>query len=231
MTKISKRMRHIRENAAPGKIYNILEALKVLKELSKVKFTESVDVSVKLGVDTKKSEQVVKGSVLLPAGTGKTIKVAVFAQGEKADQAKQAGADIVGFQDLEAKINGGDINFDLLIATPDAMPIIGKLGKVLGPKGLMPNPKLGTVTQDVGKAVENAKKGQVRFKTDKAGIVHSRIGTIKFDAKDLKQNLETLIKALKKAKPASSKGIYLQKVTISSTMGPGLIVDLSSLEI
>jgi len=227
----TKRNRAIREKIEPGKQYALDEALGLLKELSKVKFTESVDVAVRLGVDPRKSDQVVRGSTVLPHGTGKDVRVAVFAQGENAEKATAAGADIVGFDDLAETIKGGTIDFDVCIATPDAMRVVGKLGQVLGPRGLMPNPKVGTVTTDVEQAVKNAKAGQVQFRTDKGGIVHSTIGKADFDIDALKGNLRALVQELVKAKPAASKGQYLRKIAISTTMGPGLTVDNSTLEL
>ena len=227
----TKRNRAVREKIEPGKQYALEEALGLLKELSKVKFTESVDVAVRLGVDPRKSDQVVRGSTVLPHGTGKDVRVAVFAQGENAEKAKAAGADIVGFDDLAETIKGGTIDFDVCIATPDAMRVVGKLGQVLGPRGLMPNPKVGTVTTDVEQAVKNAKAGQVQFRTDKGGIVHSTIGKADFDIEALKGNLRALVQELVKAKPAAAKGQYLRKIAISTTMGPGLTVDNSTLEL
>ncbi len=227
----TKRNRAIREKIEPGKQYALDEALGMLKEFSKVKFTESVDVAVRLGVDPRKSDQVVRGSTVLPHGTGKDVRVAVFAQGENAEKAQAAGADIVGFDDLAETIKGGTIDFDVCIATPDAMRVVGKLGQVLGPRGLMPNPKVGTVTTDVEQAVKNAKAGQVQFRTDKGGIVHSTIGKADFDIEALKGNLRALVQELVKAKPAASKGQYLRKIAISTTMGPGLTVDNSTLEL
>src|SRR6056297_4066125 len=227
----TKRNRAIREKIEPGKHYAIDEALALLKDLSKVKFTESVDVAVRLGVDPRKSDQVVRGSTVLPNGTGKTVRVAVFAQGENAEKATAAGADIVGFEDLAETIKGGEMNFDVCIATPDAMRVVGQLGQILGPRGLMPNPKVGTVTPDVETAVKNAKAGQVRYRTDKNGIIHAPMGNVEFTAQAIKENLEALIADLKKAKPSSSKGIYLKKVSLSSTMGPGLTIDQSALSI
>jgi large subunit ribosomal protein L1 len=229
--KSSKRMSKIKEAIQSDKLYNIVEAFKKLKELSTVKFVESVDVSVNLGVDPKKSDQAIRRATVLPKGTGREVKVAVFAQGANADKAKEAGADIVGFDDLASDIKAGKFDFDVLIATPDAMPIVGKLGQILGPRGLMPNPKVGTVTPDVATAVKNAKSGQVRYKTDKAGIIHCRIGTLNFSPEDLKENLEALVIDLKKAKPASAKGVYLKQISVSSTMGPGIAIDISSLEV
>ncbi len=223
-----------REKAMQGKIdrnknYAVGEALKLAKEFATAKFDESIDIAVSLGIDARKSDQLVRGSVVLPAGTGKTVRVAVFAQGEKAEAAKAAGADVIGFDDLAADIKAGNMNFDVVIATPDAMRVVGQLGQILGPRGLMPNPKVGTVTMDVTTAVKNAKAGQVQYRTDKGGIVHSTIGRASFDAEKLEQNLKALIEALTKAKPASSKGQYLKKISVSSTMGPGVRVDSSSL--
>ncbi|MGD9152093.1 MAG: 50S ribosomal protein L1 [Gammaproteobacteria bacterium] len=231
MVKLTKRMQKIREAVNPGVYVNAKEAFETLKKLSSVKFIESVDVSVNLGIDTKKSDQAVRGAIMLPHGTGREVKVAVFTQAANADAAKKAGADIVGFDDLATAIKEGKTDFDVLIATPDAMSAIGKLGPILGPKGLMPNPKDGTVTTDIATAVKNAKTGQVRFRSDKGGIVHCRIGTVKFTEQNLKENLQALVVALNKAKPSSSKGIYLKKITVSTTMGPGISVDLSSLEV
>ncbi|MBS3742724.1 MAG: 50S ribosomal protein L1 [Wenzhouxiangellaceae bacterium] len=227
----TKRNRAIREKIEPGKQYALDEALQLLKDLSKVKFTESVDVAVRLGVDPRKSDQVVRGSTVLPHGTGKDVRVAVFAQGENAEKAEAAGADIVGFEDLAETIKGGTIDFDVCIATPDAMRVVGKLGQVLGPRGLMPNPKVGTVTTDVEQAVNNAKAGQVQFRTDKGGIVHTTIGKANFDVDALKSNLRALVQELVKAKPAAAKGQYLRKIAVSTTMGPGLTVDSGTLEL
>lgn len=229
MAKLSKRQKAIAEKLVAGKQYTIDEAVSLLSSLPPAKFKESLDVAVNLGVDPKKSDQVVRGATTLPAGTGKTVRVAVFAQGANAEAAKAAGADIVGFEDLAESIQGGNLNFDVVIATPDAMRVVGKLGTVLGPRGLMPNPKVGTVTADVATAVKNAKAGQVRYRVDKGGIIHAGIGQIDFTAEAIKQNVEALLSDLKKAKPATSKGIYLQKVTLSTTMGPGLVIDLASL--
>lgn len=231
MAKLTKKLKAIQEILKPGQMLSVDEALAVLKKIPKAKFVESVDVSVNLGIDIKKSDQAIRGATVLPKGTGKTVRVAVFARDEKAELAKSAGADLVGFEDLAKKIEAGHFDFDVLIATPDAMPIVGKLGQILGPRGLMPNPKVGTVTPDVVGAVKNAKAGQVRYRTDKAGIIHCRIGTIEFKVEDLKENLESLIAALKKAKPSSSKGIYLKKITLSTTMGPGIVIDQSSLNV
>ena len=230
MSKLSKRQKAMQGKVDHNKSYAVAEALKLAKDFATAKFDESIDVAVSLGIDPRKSDQLVRGSVVLPAGTGKTVRVAVFAQGEKADVAKAAGADIVGFEDLAADIKAGNMNFDVVIATPDAMRIVGQLGQVLGPRGLMPNPKVGTVTMDVGTAVKNAKAGQVQYRTDKGGIVHSTIGRASFDAEKLEVNLKALIEALTKAKPASSKGQYLKKVAVSSTMGPGVRVDSSTLQ-
>lgn len=229
MAKLTKRQKAIAEKLVPGKLYSIDEAVALLNSLPAAKFKESIDIAVNLGVDPKKSDQVVRGATTLPAGTGKTVRVAVFAQGANAEAAKAAGADVVGFDDLAERIQGGDLNFDVVIATPDAMRVVGKLGTVLGPRGLMPNPKVGTVTADVAGAVKNAKAGQARYRVDKAGIIHAGIGQVGFSADAVKQNVEALVADLKKAKPATSKGVYLQKITLSSTMGPGLAIDLASL--
>ena len=231
MAVASKRMRAVRENVERGKAYTIDEALDLLKATSKVKFDESVDVAIRLGVDPRKSDQGVRGSTVLPNGTGKTVRVAVFAQGDKAEKAKEAGADVVGMDDLHDQIKGGDLDFGVVIATPDAMKVVGKLGQVLGPRGLMPNPKVGTVTQDVESAVRNAKAGQVRFRNDKAGIVHSTIGKVSFEPDALKGNLHALLQDIIKLKPASAKGVYLKKIAVSTTMGPGILVDQSSLSL
>ncbi|GAB0148686.1 50S ribosomal protein L1 [Marichromatium gracile] len=229
MAKLTKRMRAIRERVEAGKLYAPEEAFELLKELSQVKFSESVDVAVNLGVDPRKSDQVVRGSTVLPNGTGKTVRVAVFTQGANAEAAKEAGADKVGFEDLAEEVKAGNLDFDVVIASPDAMRIVGQLGKVLGPRGLMPNPKVGTVTADVAEAVRNAKAGQVRYRTDKAGIIHCPIGKADFEPAQLRENLEALLTNLVKAKPASAKGVYMQQVTVSTTMGPGLTVDHSGL--
>jgi len=226
-----KRMKAIREQVVPGKAYPIDEALEILKGTSKVKFTESVDVAIRLGVDPRKSDQNVRGSTVLPHGTGKQVRVAVFTQGENAEKATAAGADVVGMDDLHDQIKDGDLSFDVVIATPDAMRVVGKLGQLLGPRGLMPNPKVGTVTTDVETAVKNAKAGQVRYRTDKAGIIHSTIGKADFEPDALKGNLQALLADLSKLKPASSKGVYLQKVAVSTTMGPGIQIDKASLEL
>ena len=226
---ISKRRKLINEKIDNDKQYSFKEAIELVKEFASQKFKESIDVSVNLGVDPKKSDQVVRGSTVLPNGTGKTVRVAVFAQGENADKASAAGADIVGFDDLAESIKAGEMNFEVVIATPDAMRIVGQLGQVLGPRGLMPNPKVGTVTADVETAVKNAKAGQVRYRTDKAGIINCSIGRTDFEGQQLQENLTALLTDLKKAKPSSAKGVYLRKMTVSSTMGPGLKIDQASL--
>jgi len=229
MAKLTKRFKVIKERLEEGKIYSAKEALSLLKELAKLKFTESIDACVRLGVDPRKSDQVVRGATILRNGTGRDVRVAVFAQGEKADEAKKAGAEIVGYEDLAEAIKKGTMDFDVLIATPDAMPLVGKLGQILGPRGLMPNPKVGTVSPDVGGAVKNAKAGQVRYRTDKNGIIHCTIGKADFTEDQLLENLRDLIADLKKAKPSSAKGTYLSKVFVTSTMGPGIAVDISSI--
>ncbi len=229
MAKLSKRAKLIREKVDAEKVYEAGEAFGLLKELSGVKFNETVDVSVNLGVDPRKSDQVVRGSTVLPNGTGRTTRVAVFAQGEQAEKATAAGADIVGFDDLADSIKQGNLNFDIVVATPDSMRVVGALGTILGPRGLMPNPKVGTVTPDVETAVRNAKAGQVQFRTDKAGIIHCPIGKVDFTPDALQENLTSLLAELVKAKPSAAKGIYLRKATVSSTMGPGLAVDLGPL--
>ena len=225
----SRRRKLADEKIDKDKLYPVNEAIALVKEFATSKFKESVDVSVNLGVDSKQSDQAVRGSTVLPNGTGKNVRVAVFAQGDNVEKAKSAGADIVGFEDLSEKIKSGNIDFEVVIATPDAMRIVGQLGQILGPKGLMPNPKVGTVTADVETAVKNAKAGQVRYRTDKAGIIHCSIGCSDFDEKKLQENLIALLSDIKKAKPSSSKGVYLKKMTLSSTMGPGVKVDHSSL--
>ena len=229
MSKHSKRQRAMREKVDPTKVYTADDAFNLVKDFGTAKFTESVDVAVNLGVDARKTDQTVRGSSSLPHGTGKSVRVAVFAQGENANAAKAAGADIVGFEDLAEAIKGGRLDFDVVIATPDAMRVVGRLGQILGPRGLMPNPKVGTVTPDVAGAVRAAKAGQVRYRTDKAGIVHCPIGTVKFEVAALKDNLRALLADLQKAKPAASKGVYLKRVTVSSTMGPGIMLDQSTL--
>lgn len=231
MAKLSKRMKMIREKVDPNKVYSAEEAIELLKDLSTVKFVETVEAAVNLGVDPRKSDQVVRGATVLPHGTGKNVRVAVFAQGGAADAAKEAGADLVGMEDLAEHIKAGNLDFDVVIASPDAMRVVGMLGQILGPRGLMPNPKTGTVTPDVATAVKNAKAGQIQYRTDKAGIIHAPIGKVDFDNQALKENLEALVIALKKAKPATSKGVYLKKLSLSSTMGPGLTVDLNSLNL
>ncbi len=229
MAKLSKRQKAINEKLEHGKLYAVEDAIALLKDMPGVKFAESVDVCVNLGVDPRKSDQVVRSSTILPNGTGKNVRVAVFTQGENADKAKAAGADIVGFEDLAEDIKKGNMDFDVVIATPDAMRVVGQLGQILGPRGLMPNPKVGTVTPDVETAVKNAKAGQVRYRTDKAGIIHCPIGNIEFDVKALRENLDTLLADLHKAKPATAKGQYIKKIIVTSTMGPGISVDQASL--
>jgi len=229
MAKLNKRQKAINEKVEAGKLYAVDEAFDLLKSMPRAKFVESVDVSVNLGVDPRKSDQVVRGSTVLPNGTGKTVRVAVFAQGENADKAKAAGADIVGFEDLAEDVKKGNMNFDVVIATPDAMRVVGQLGQILGPRGLMPNPKVGTVTPDVEAAVKNAKAGQVRYRTDKAGIIHCALGNVEFEVAALRENLQALLADLNKAKPSAAKGQYMKKITISSTMGPGIQIDQASL--
>ena len=231
MAKLSKRTRAIQEKIEHGKQYTFDEAVSLLKECATAKFNESVEVAINLGIDAKKSEQAVRGATTLPHGTGSDVRVAVFTSGQNADKATAAGADLVGMEDLAEKIKGGEMGFDVVIATPDAMRVVGQLGQVLGPRGLMPNPKTGTVTPDVETAVKNAKAGQVRFRTDKNGIIHGGIGKIDFDLNAIKENLEAVLNDLKKVKPAAAKGIYMKKVTLSTTMGPGLAIDQSTLEI
>ena len=231
MAKLTKRQKAIAEKLEPGKVYDVEEAFALLSELASAKFTESVDVSVNLGIDPRKSDQTVRGSTVLPNGTGKTVRVAVFAQGENAEKATAAGADVVGFEDLAETIKGGELNFDVVIATPDAMRVVGQLGQILGPRGLMPNPKVGTVTPDVEGAVKNAKAGQVRYRADKGGIVHCSIGKVGFDAAALSENLTALMADLKRAKPASAKGAYFKKLSVSTTMGPSVMADHGSLAI
>ena len=230
MARLTKRARVIREKVERTKLYPAEEAFGLLKELSTVKFKEGVEVAVNLGVDPRKSDQVVRGSTVLPHGTGKQVRVAVFAQGPGADAAKEAGADVVGMDDLAEQVKAGNLDFDVVVASPDAMRVVGQLGKILGPRGLMPNPKVGTVTADVAQAVRNAKAGQVRYRVEKGGIVHSPLGKVDFTPAQLRENLETLLSSLQKAKPSTSKGVYMQKVTVSTTMGPGLRVDLVALK-
>jgi len=229
MAALSKRQKAFAGKVDHNKNYPVGEAMKLAKEFATAKFDESIDVAVSLGIDARKSDQLVRGSVVLPAGTGKVVRVAVFAQGEKAEAARAAGADIVGFEDLAASIKAGNLDFDVVIATPDAMRVVGQLGQILGPRGLMPNPKVGTVTMDVTTGVKNAKAGQVQYRTDKGGIVHSTIGRASFKPEQLEENLKALIDALSKAKPANSKGVFLKKIAVSSTMGPGVRVDSASL--
>ena len=231
MAKRSRRLNAVREKVDSGKLYDISEALALLKETSSVKFSESVDVSVNLGVDPRKSDQVVRGSTVMPNGLGKESRVAVFAQGAAADAAREAGADIVGMDDLAEQVTAGNLDFDVVIAAPDAMRVVGRLGRILGPRGLMPNPKVGTVTPDVAGAVRNAKAGQVQYRTDRAGIIHCTIGKVEFEADALKQNLDALLGDLNKAKPGASKGVYMKKVTLSTTMGPGVGIDKATLEV
>ena len=229
MAHISKRTKALRTKVNRDKVYPIVDAIKLVKEGASAKFNESIDVAINLGIDAKKSDQTVRGAIVLPKGTGKTVRVAVFAQGDKAQAAKDAGADVVGFEDLAAQVKEGKIDFDVAIATPDAMRVVGQLGQVLGPRGLMPNPKVGTVTANVAEAVKNAKAGQVQYRADKAGIVQCTIGRASFTEDALKENFLALLDAVNKARPASTKGIYLKKVSVSSTMGPGVRVDQGSL--
>ena len=228
MAKLTKRQKAIAAAVEANKVYTLEEAVQVLNSLPAAKFKESLDISVNLGVDPRKSDQVVRGATTLPAGTGKTVRVAVFAQGAAAEAAKEAGADVIGFDDLAESIQGGNLDFDVVIAAPDAMRVVGKLGTILGPRGLMPNPKVGTVTPDVANAVKNAKSGQARYRVDKGGIIHAAIGQLGFSEEAVRQNVETLIADLKRLKPATSKGVYVKKITLSSTMGPGLTVDVNN---
>jgi large subunit ribosomal protein L1 len=228
MAKLSKRMRAIQEKIEADKVYNVTEALDLLKEVSSVKFAEGVDVAINLGVDPRKSDQVVRGATVLPNGTGKTVRVAVFTQGANAEAAKEAGADIVGMEDLAEEVKKGNLNFDVVVASPDAMRVVGQLGQILGPRGLMPNPKVGTVTPNVAQAVTNAKAGQVQYRTDKNGIIHATIGKVAFETPKLVENLEALVIALTKQKPSTAKGTYFKKVALSSTMGPGIVIDQGS---
>lgn len=229
MARITKKQKALQGKVEAQKLYALNDALALIKELANAKFDESVDIAVQLGIDARKSDQTVRGSVVMPSGTGKTVRVAVFAQGEKAEIAKNAGADVVGFDDLAADVKAGKLDFDIVIATPDAMRVVGQLGQILGPRGLMPNPKVGTVTPDVEKAVKNAKAGQVQYRTDKSGIIHATIGRISFEVVALVENFNALLDALNKAKPASSKGQYIRKISLSSTMGPGVKVDVAAL--
>ena len=230
MAKLSKRMLNIRNKVDNTKQYEITEAVELLKELASAKFKESIDVSVNLGIDARKSDQTMRGATVLPHGTGRDVRVAVFTQGANAEAALAAGADVVGMDDLAAQVKAGELNFDVVIASPDAMRVVGQLGQILGPRGLMPNPKVGTVTPDVATAVKNAKSGQVRYRNDKAGIIHTTIGKVDFDAAQIKENLESLLKALSKAKPASAKGQFIKKISLSTTMGAGLAVDIATVE-
>ena len=230
MAKLTKRMRNIREKVEVTKDYEINEAVALLKELATAKFNESVDVAINLGIDARKSDQNVRGATVLPHGTGRDIRVAVFTQGANAEAAKEAGADLVGMEDLAELVKKGEMNFDVVVASPDAMRVVGQLGTILGPRGLMPNPKVGTVTPNVAEAVKNAKAGQVRYRNDKNGIIHTTIGKVDFDAAQLKENLESLLVALKKAKPTSAKGVFLKKVSISTTMGAGVSLDQATLD-
>jgi large subunit ribosomal protein L1 len=229
MAHVAKRAKAWKEKLTPGKHYPVDEALSLLKEFATAKFAESVDAAVNLGIDASKSDQQVRGSTVMPHGTGKTVRVAVFTSGKNQDAARAAGAEVVGLEDLAAQVKAGEINFDVVIASPDAMRVVGQLGQILGPRGLMPNPKVGTVTPDVATAVKNAKAGQVRYRVDKAGIVHATIGRANFETSALKENLVALLGDLQKAKPAASKGVYLKRITVSSTMGPGIAVDQASL--
>ncbi|MDP5052206.1 MAG: 50S ribosomal protein L1 [Congregibacter sp.] len=231
MAKLSKRLKSFREKIDPTRTYSLEEAVGLLKEVSTVKFNETVEVAIKLGIDARKSDQAVRGATTLPHGTGSDVRVAVFAQGDAADKASAAGADMVGMEDLAEQIKGGMMDFDVVVASPDAMRVVGQLGQILGPRGLMPNPKTGTVTPDVETAVKNAKAGQMRYRTDKNGIVHGGIGKISFDANAIRGNLEAVLADLRKGKPSSSKGIYMRKVTLSTTMGPGITLDQASLEV
>lgn len=231
MANLSKRVKALRAKVDRNKLYAVSEALDLVKGNAVAKFDESIDVAINLGIDAKKSDQVVRGSVVLPAGTGKSVRVAVFAQGPKAEEAKAAGADVVGFDDLAEQVKAGNIDFDLCIATPDAMRVVGALGQILGPRGLMPNPKVGTVTMDVTTAVKNAKAGQVQYRTDKTGIVHATIGRASFEVAALQKNLSALVEALVKARPAAAKGVYLRKIALSSTMGPGVRVEPTSVNV
>lgn len=229
MAKLTKKKSKISEVIKTGVLYTVPEALNVLQQFASKKFTESLDICINLGIDAKKSDQVVRGATNLPKGTGKTVRVAVFAQGDNAEKAKAAGADLVGFEDLAESIKAGNLDFDVVIATPDAMRLVGQLGQVLGPRGLMPNPKLGTVTMNVAAAVTDAKSGQVRYRTDKNGIIHCAVGNVNYAPSDILENIAALLNDLKKAKPAASKGVYIKKISLTSTMGPGLPIDISSI--
>ncbi|BFM19507.1 50S ribosomal protein L1 [Gilvimarinus japonicus] len=231
MAKLSKRQRAIAEKIDRTKLYSVADAVSLLKEISSVKFAETIDVAVNLGIDPRKSDQSVRGATTLPNGSGKDVRVAVFAQGPNADAAKEAGADLVGMDELAADVKAGKMDFDVVIASPDAMRVVGQLGQILGPRGLMPNPKTGTVTPDVANAVKNAKAGQVRYRADKGGIIHGGIGKLSFEANAIQENLEALLNDLKKSKPATAKGVYLKKIALSTTMGPGLAIDMSSLAV
>lgn len=231
MARLSKRVRAFKEKVEPGKAYSFDDAVALLKEFATVKFNESVEMAVNLGIDARKSDQAVRGATTLPNGTGSDVRVAVFTQGEAAEKAQAAGADFVGMDDLAEQVKGGMMDFDVVVASPDAMRVVGQLGQILGPRGLMPNPKTGTVTPDVETAVKNAKAGQMRYRTDKNGIVHGAIGKIDFDSAAILGNLEAVLADLKKAKPAAAKGVYMKKLTLSTTMGPGVVVDLGSIEV
>ena len=231
MANLTKKQKENNEKIETGARYSILDAINLVKDCATAKFDETIDVSVNLGIDTKKSDQTVRGAVVLPNGTGKLVRVAVFTQGDNVKKANDAGADVVGMEDLMKSMQDGDLNYDVVIASPDAMGVVGRLGQVLGPRGLMPNPKVGTVTQDVATAVDNAKSGQVRYRADKAGIVHAGIGKASFDSKSLEENFTALLEALKKAKPTTAKGVYFKKISVSSTMGPGLAVDVENVDI
>lgn len=231
MTKLTKKKQEILKKVKPGQAYTVAEAVKLLKSFASKKFNEAVDVAINLGIDARKSDQMVRGATSLPKGTGKTVRVAVFAQGDQAEKAKKAGADVVGFEDLAERIKAGDMPFDVVIATPDSMRIVGQLGQVLGPRGLMPNPKVGTVTMNVEAAVSDVKSGQVRYRTDKNGTIHCTVGKIAFSDADISENISALLVDLRKAKPASAKGVYFKKLTLSTTMGPGLVIDLATVSV
>jgi large subunit ribosomal protein L1 len=231
MTKITKKQQEIQKKVKPGQVYALSEGVKLLKAFASKKFSEAVDVAVNLGIDARKSDQMVRGATSLPKGTGKTVRVAVFAQGEQAEKAKKAGADVVGFDDLAEQIKAGDMPFDVVIATPDSMRVVGQLGQILGPRGLMPNPKVGTVTMNVEAAVADVKSGQVRYRTDKNGIIHCSVGKIDFSEADIAENIAALLADLKKAKPTAAKGVYFKRITLSTTMGPGLTIDLATISV